>query len=177
MRKQRGEESSKFPIGVGTRNNFIGAKIVCALLFLLLFHSNILNAQEDQPIDKVLHVLSSPATPLPENAIAILESHSWEALAYWDPESEPDITNVYEAVPDVYRFDNGTVKMNLQSQGGQPRTINGLYSLFGSEIQLYKKGGSEIADRWKILYLSAEYLALDLGDIHVFFALPDNDPF
>jgi|GEM_PF-2054801 len=177
MRKLRGEASSKFPIGVGTRNNFINAKIACGLVFLFLFGSFKLNAQEEQPIDKVLKVLSSPSSAMPEKAISILESHSWEAIAYWDPGTEAIVTNLFEAVPDVYRFDRGNFKIFLQTQGGKPQTVNGKYTLFGSEIQLFKKDQNEIIDRWKVLFLSNEYLALDMGDLHVFFVLPDNDPF
>jgi len=134
-------------------------------------------AQELQPIDRVLKVLSSPATQLPKNAISILEGHSWEAIAYWDPGTEAIGENLFESVPDVYYFNSGTFKIFLQTQGGNPQRINGQYTLFGSEIQIFKKEEKEIIDRWHILYLSSEYLALDLGDMHVFFVLPDNDPF
>lgn len=173
--------SSRLPMGVGTMNNFTMSKMrYLVLSFLLAISSCILSAQEaqEEPAQVVLNLLSGKV-PLNRDSIeTCLKAHSWESLAYWDSGLELSKSNLFEAVPDVYRFDDTGFQLLLFSEDPANRQpIKGGYVIKEDQLEFVKKRTNEVIDTWTILYVDRNYLAVDMDGLRVFLVPPDNDPF
>lgn len=126
-------------------------------------------------LEKVLKVLRGSATFTPSGKS---EEHlcngAWEALAYSEEQNDSlQASDISQAVPDYYHFyENKTLLLKLIDPDD--------YNQYGQELRLQyameegyiviqdKKTGAE-KDRWEILYLDKLYMALDLGELRVFF--------
>ncbi len=139
-----------------------------------------LHAQDsiEDPAKLVLTLLNDSASSVIKDAETLLTAHSWESLAYWDSGTPSNRENLYEAVPDVYRFQEGMFDLILYQQDAPSgQKIKGHYRLDGNQLMLLDQNGFEVLDRWRIHYLDKHYLAVDMDGLRVFFVAPDNDPF
>lgn len=137
------------------------------------------NAQEDpraDAIEQVYKALTATGEDVKgkdgEKLKEDLERGAWEALSYMEENPQPVKEDLQEAVPDYYHFKGGEVLLKLispknRNEYGTQLTIN--YKLANNTIELTKKGKLEVVDRWVILYLDENYMALDMGQLRVFF--------
>ena len=156
------------------------------ILFLILI-SCTLSAQDstaEAAISKVYRVLAGEESRVPIAAErgSLLQSEAWEALAYIDRSQVlmPSREDLREAVPDYYHFKENKVIFKLIDQND--------YNLYGFEgslpyrwedeyIVILSANGKQEKDRWKLLYLDANYMALQMGDLSVFFThSPKQEP-
>lgn len=168
-------------MGVGTTINFTAPKMrslcIVACFFMLGWQ---LSAQptSEEPAKLVLELLAADSTQWPENAKALLSEQSWESLAYWDPGTPRKIEQLFEAVPDVYRFEQDAFRVRFFQAPKGRELIQGKYRLEDETWIVFTDGsGGRELDRWKLLYLDRNYLAVDMDGLRVFFVPPDNDPF
>jgi hypothetical protein len=129
-----------------------------------------------EAIQKVFNVLSKKEGFVPDSAALVtgLQNGAWEALAYLNAATKDSLSkaDLQEAVPDYYRFYSQELLLKLINQKdynsfGQELKVP--YRLIGNEIILLNPQDGSIKDRWTILYLDSFYLALDYGDLRVFF--------
>lgn len=148
------------------------------MFFLLLALSSAgLFAQPtaEEAIDQVFGILSGRDTAsLPADARAALQKNAWEALAYLpiSPSGESRVEDLQEAVPDYYRFIGDQLLLKLidpedHNRYGSEFTVN--YRLKKRELTLLDPRTGAQRDQWVVLYLDAEYLALEMGDLRLFF--------
>lgn len=140
-------------------------------LFLVVLYPNLTHAQGNQgATKKVLDILSEKQAVKLE--YAKIKLGAWEALSYLEEKQVEFIEeDLLEAVPDYYNFSDSTVIIKLVN----PNDYNDYgiqlelkYEVIGKELILYDKKEKE-KDRWSILYLDKNYLALDMGQLRVFF--------
>ncbi|WP_417600132.1 hypothetical protein [Owenweeksia hongkongensis] len=98
----------------------------------------------------------------------------WEALAYMEEGSMLSMDDLNEAVPDYYYFqDNNLLQLKLidaKNPEGFGTDLTIPYRIDGGvTILLINPKANKVEDSWDILYLDKNYLALDMGDIRVFF--------
>lgn len=136
----------------------------------------------EQAIAKVFRVLAGEETNFPAKADSLLQNGAWEALAYIDlaAKLKPQKEDLQEAVPDYYRFKGKELIFKLidpkdhNQYGFQGKLEYRWQKQF--VLVINPKNGTE-RDRWKVLYLDGEYLALEMGDLRVFFAhTPPQEP-
>lgn len=119
---------------------------------------------------KVLDILSKKEVVMME--FDKLKLGAWEALSYLEEKQGQFVEeDLLEAVPDYYNFSDSTVVIKLVN----PNDYNDYgiqlelkYEIKGKELILFDKKGKE-KDRWTFLYLDKNYLALDMGQLRVFF--------
>jgi hypothetical protein len=134
--------------------------------------------QEEEPALLVLRILSDTTWQNNPQTKDHLSTHSWESLAYWDSDMPSDKENLFEAVPDVYRFDEGTFRLRLfKEDQTSNQTITGKYRLNNENLIFLNETGNKELDKWKIIYLDKNYLAVDMQGLRVFLVSPDDDPF
>ena len=149
---------------------------ISALLFLSSF--TILQAQEEDAGEKALKqvleilTLQEPQLPAEGEMTSLLQKGAWEALSYLN-ESEDDYTSedLLEAVADYYNYQEDEVIIKLinpQDYNSYGMEVNVKYLLNKDNIELLTAKGA-VKDSWQLLYLDHNYLALDMGDIRVFF--------
>ncbi len=140
-----------------------------------------LSAQpQADPVALVVSLMSGEFAPLPENAIQVLESAPWEALAYADTATLAkvggvDAERLQEAVPDVYHFSAGVLSLkpfNPDPSANPNGPIEVFYRQSGRHIILSAEPGGEEIDRWGVHYLDSHYLILDFGDLRLFLSHP-----
>lgn len=134
-------------------------------------------AQSDAAIkarEQMYKALASTDGVVIKNAEKNISLSPWEALAYMEEGRMLSTSDINEAVPDYYYFQNNNLL--------QLKLIDAKYpEAFGTElavpyqikdnntILLINPKDRKIEDTWDILYLDENYLALDMGDIRVFF--------
>ena len=159
--------------------NFTGPKMRHLHFFLasVLLLPVLGYSQKENSTDMVLKLLSTDS-PFTMDSISVhLEAHSWESLAYWDSGVKADRSQLFEAVPDVYRFVDGAFDLLLfAKEERDKRRVSGVYQLKGDRLLLYGASDRTLLDSWRIHYLSADYLAVDMDGLRVFFVTPDQDP-
>lgn len=147
-------------------------------IFLILFilSGSLIRAQTtegEKALQKVLDVLTLSAPEISENPVEDIQKGAWEALSYMEELKDSTYTadDLLEAVPDYYHFEEKQVFIKLIN----PENYNEYgveakvpYLMNNENIELYNTKG-EKKDSWKILYLDSYYLALDMGDVRVFF--------
>lgn len=130
----------------------------------------------DEAIAKVYRVLSLQEKSIPQEAKrdTLLRGGPWEALAYIDASRtfQPTEEDLNEAVPDYYRFSAQGLLFKLihpedHNQYGYEGQLQ--YRWEGKTLVVLSKDGKTVKDRWELLYLDANYLALKMGDLRVFF--------
>lgn len=139
-----------------------------------------LQAQPDkkEPALLVLQLLANDSADIKANSIKWLDGQSWESLAYWDPGTPKKTDHLFEAVPDVYRFEDGRFKVRFYRQDEGPANASGTFRIEGLKwIVFIDSGSRKELDRWKLLYLDQHYMAVDMDGLRVFFVPPDIDPF
>ena len=134
-------------------------------------------SQNEDPAEVVLKLLSTDPPFARDSISAHLQGHSWESLAYWDSGAKADRSQLSEAVPDVYRFRDGAFDLLLfAKEERDKRRISGVYQLEGNRLLFYSASDRTLLDSWTIHYLNADYLAVDMEGLRVFFVAPDQDP-
>jgi hypothetical protein len=130
----------------------------------------------EEAIEKVFKVLDKQESRLPDTSkIAnLLQKGAWEALAYVNAAVKDSLTkaDLQEAVPDYYRFYNNQLLLKLINQEdynayGTEATVP--YTLHKNKLKIVDPGTGKTKDHWEIMYLDSYYLALDYGDLRVFF--------
>jgi hypothetical protein len=148
---------------------------VFKIILISLFSCGVLKAQTDEgekALNQVLEILTSKADQNHLVDEKDLEKGAWEALSYLNEKSgEYSTEDLLEAVPDYYSYKNGQLILKLinpqnYNEYGLELTVK--YQLSGDTVQLFGENG-ELKDSWLVLYLDENYLALDMGDLHVFF--------
>lgn len=150
-------------------------------LFVVItfFSGGILTAQEKTPspeeaIEKVFKVLSGQESTIDPEPTKRLTTAAWEALAYLPVEGLDTITtfSLQQAVPDYYNFQKDELILKLIDPNDYNRygqELKVVYSLVSPTINLYDSKTNAVKDKWEILYLDEYYLALDMGDLRIFF--------
>jgi len=149
-----------------------------ALLGIFLLITSRSTAQTDsltpaKALATVHKILTEPSKPpLSKDLHTLLERGAWEALAYVGEDSDMSETDVQEAVPDYYRFKNGVLLLKLidpENSQRYARKFEVPYRWKRPDIHLLDTSSGTTRDRWEIRYLSSEYLALDMGELRIFF--------
>jgi hypothetical protein len=131
-------------------------------------------SQKDDPAEVVLKLLSTNPHFARDSISVHLEGHSWESLAYWESGTKADRSQLSEAVPDIYRFKDGAFDLLLfAKEERDKRRISGVYQLKGDRLLFYSVSDRTLLDSWTIHYLNADYLAVDMDGLRVFFVAPD----
>lgn len=126
-------------------------------------------------LEKVLKVLQGQATFRPSGKSAEhLCKGAWETLAYAEePADTLQEKDISQAVPDYYHFEeNNNLLLKLidpdnYNQYGQELLLT--YRIEGRYISIRNKKTGAEKDRWEILYLNDHYMALDMGELRLFF--------
>ncbi len=127
----------------------------------------------DKVIREVYEVLAGMRSFDTEDINKKLKKGAWEALSYVETSDSIVMEDLSEAVPDYYRFKEkeAIVKLinpsNYNEYGLEaviPYKVNA-----GGEIQLLDSKTGVVKKNWKIIYLDSNYLALDMGELRVFF--------
>ena len=108
-----------------------------------------------------------------ENVKQNLERGPWEALAYLEKGSASSQEDLQEAVADYYHYSKGVLDVRLRNPGDFQSYNTKMELAYnvgnGYSIALRKPGSARAELTWQILYLDENYLALDMGDVRVFF--------
>ncbi len=152
-------------------------KIFVFLYLLLSFLINESPAQSpqihtDSAIAQVFNVLTGKETAIPDSIPKYLERGAWEALAYLEKENATQ-QDLQQAVPDYYSFKNGKLLLklinpeNLNEYGTE---VNVPYLIDNQDNVVLKdpKTDAEKA-RWQVMYLDANYLAMEVAGLRIFF--------
>jgi hypothetical protein len=156
-----------------TSYKFILSLILLSFTWPALGQDSSLSA--DEAIAKVYAVLTGSEKSIPsdhQNIEKLLSRAPWEALAYLPVGIEPDTNDLQQAVPDYYRFRDGTLLLRLidpknQNQFGMSTEVG--YKLKDQDIVIIDPSTGGEADRWQIIYLDKNYLALDMLEFRIFF--------
>lgn len=146
------------------------------LVFIgIIFHVGLwAQPQEgEQALLQVLEILAGKKeTPLVERKTP-LKKGAWEALSYLEEKAGVDYTteDLLEAVPDYYNFRENNVLIKLinpQNYNEYGLELELPYRVEEKTISLFDKEG-KVKDSWIVLYLDDNYMALDMGELRVFF--------
>lgn len=152
---------------------FLLFSLSCLIAFPLL--SQDANSTGQQAIEKVFRVLSKQEVNIPNtNKIdSLLMLGAWESLAYIDMTQSFQINeeSLQEAVPDYYQFKANKLYFQLinpqnHNEYGYQGQLH--YVVEGEQISLRDLKTKEEKDRWQIIYLDANYLALEMDQLRVF---------
>lgn len=149
---------------------FIFIPILFFNLLLAICPQSSFGQGSQEATKKVLDILSKKEVAIME--FDKLKLGAWEALSYLEERQVQFVEeDLLEAVPDYYNFSDSTVIIKLVN----PNDYNDYgiqlelrYEIKGKELILFDKKGKE-KDRWTFLYLDNNYLALDMGQLRVFF--------
>lgn len=146
--------------------------------FLFLLIAQAIWAQEpsgEQAIQKVFKVLSGAEEAIPalEDRNKLLQTGAWEALAYIDRERvlAPTPSDLNEAVPDYYHFtEKGLIFKLIDPKDHNHYGFEGRLSYRWEKnyLVLISEDSGQEKDRWKLLYLDDNYLALRIDNLSVF---------
>lgn len=126
---------------------------------------------QSQAQKKVLAILVGQESRVPQDAAAQLRRTGWEALAYLEaPVPEGQDTTLQQAVGDRYYFGKDSLQVNLkQRRRAKAEEFEVPYRVSNSRIVIAEESGGQESSLWKILYLDAHYLALDMDGLRIFF--------
>ncbi len=144
--------------------------LIPGILFLFCFHASA-QASAEEALQKVYTTLTLQTPQIHGDTAALLQRGAWEALSYMEPASAQSVDDLQEAVPDYYHFYPKSVRIKLinpknSNEYGIDVEVNYRISK-SAQIQLLKEGN--IQQQWQLLYLDQNYMALEMGDIRVFF--------
>lgn len=152
-------------------------KLIVVFMFAILGFS--VQAQEngqdqDSVVYQVFHALTLEDFAVSEAGKNAFTETEWEALAYWDTESPKKITEMMEAVGDVYRFyGNNRFEIQLRDpEDGRKfgAIVKGTYRWNGNyALELIPEGNQQTKITWNVVYLTEHYLVLDIEGLRVFF--------
>ncbi len=143
-------------------------------IFSLVFQGKAQEANDpEKVIRQVYEVLAGMHTYDKTEMEQNLKKGAWEALSYVEEADTIVIEDLSEAVPDYYRFREGKAVVKLinpqnYNEYGMEAAIPYRLTPEG-EIQLINDKTGAVKDSWKIIYVDGNYLALDMGDLRVFF--------
>ncbi len=143
--------------------------ILLALPGLLFAQSTEATEKARQQVFEALTVADAVLEKPDEN----LTRGAWEALSYLEESDSLKLEDIQEAVPDYYNFSKGVLDLRLIDP--QNKTEYGLevkvpFRLTSSgAIELLDEETMAVKKQWQILYLDGNYLAMDMGDLRVFF--------
>tara|TARA_R110000850_G_scaffold136812_2_gene257988 strand:- start:1105 stop:1569 length:465 start_codon:yes stop_codon:yes gene_type:complete len=127
----------------------------------------------DKVIREVYEVLAGRRDYNRQELLKNLQRGAWEALSYVTDSDSIVMEDLSEAVPDYYRFREKEAIVKLinpsnYNEYGLEATIPYKVTAEG-EIELIDTKTGGVKEKWKIIYLDANYLALDMGELRVFF--------
>lgn len=125
-------------------------------------------------LQKVFDVLTADSAQIVGKPLENLTNQAWEALSYMDDDGEPDLSDLREAVPDYYNFREGgqlLIKLiNPNNHNEYSDEIGVSYEIGKRKSILIKdQKTGDLRDEWRILYLDSRYLALEIGELRLFF--------
>lgn len=147
-------------------------KLILSLFFgLILNHTAVgQDMNPDSVINKVFHALTTDQINVSEDINKHLVGPEWEALAYWETNSEKKLENMFEAVGDIYQFQPTSFVIKLRNPEN-PReflsAITGSFRLEENNLILKSQSGNYMDMR--ITYLDKNYLVLELEGMRIFF--------
>ena len=146
------------------------------LIVTLSFITISAQAQEDaasKAREHMFKVLTAADGVFIEDVVENMERAPWEALAYMEEDKMLSAEDLQEAVPDYYRFKNNLLQLKLvdpKNLGSFGTQVTIPYKVDNDEtILLLNPRNDEVKDSWDVLYLDKNYLALDMGDVRLFF--------
>ncbi len=153
-------------------------KRLTVVVLISLCHQAGAQITAEEAIQKVFDILTLEEPQLQGDLQKNLTSGAWESLSYLNETNESyEPGDLQEAVPDYYHFMAEKVIIRLINQSnyneyGMELEIS--YRLHKGHIELLDGKTKALKDRWEIMYLDANYLALDMGDLRVFFTHTPN---
>lgn len=146
---------------------------IVGLLVLVANKGNAQDLNPEEVIQQVYNILAGTDTSAANPDIALLGKGAWEALSYLEENAGMGIETLNEAVPDYYHFKPNVLILKLidtQNQNEYGMELEVQYRLTDDLIvELLDPKTRKVKDRWKIMYLDENYLALDMGDLRLFF--------
>jgi len=130
--------------------------------------------ESEDALQKVFNVLSGEEKSNCETKCdSLLKIGAWEALAYLDLGSSFSLSleDLKEAVPDYYQFKNGQLffkLINPENHNEYGYTGQLQYNWEAQSINVLNPKTKAVKDKWKVLYLDENYLALEMGELRVF---------
>ena len=129
--------------------------------------------------EQVFQFLTQAPTQV-SGAARLLKASAWEALAYLESSRDTTADMLNQAVPDYYNFQESTLIIKLidpDNVNDYGVTINTPYRIQKDRsVVLFDPETGRINKEWRIIGLDEHYLALDMGDIKVFFThIPEQE--
>ena len=154
-------------------------KPIKSITLLFLFTCSLLAGQStsvdsEKAIQKVFEVLSTKEKgDCGINCDSLLNVGAWESLAYVDLNASFNLSieDLMEAVPDYYQFKDGQLYFKLiNPENSNDYVYEGQlnYKWEAQSIKLIDPKTSSIKDKWEVLYLDSNYLALQMDNLRVF---------
>ena len=143
------------------------------MISLVLAGTNISVAQSMHPdsvINTVFRALTSDQTNIPQDVNSFLIGPEWEALAYWEMNTEKKLENMFEAVGDIYQFQPTSFAIKLRNPQNPKEfmsAITGSYHIEKNLLILKSQSGNYM--EMAIIYLDKNYLVLELEAMRIFF--------
>lgn len=132
-------------------------------------------AQNTDDPDKVLRQVYEFLTQEPQpidSAYSLIKLSAWEALAYLESGEDQQVGDLREAVPDYYNFKGNNLMIKLIDPETNEYGVE-LSTPFriadNSRVLLIDGNTGSVRDEWRIIGLDRNYLALDMGELKVFF--------
>ena len=138
----------------------------------LFFLSAKAQVTPEEAIRKVYETLTLEEPLLSGDTIKLLQSGAWESLSYINEADMANADMVSEAVPDYYHFleKKAIVKLiDQQDVNAYGMELSVDYTLKSGDIYIMNTKTGEVLDRWQLLFLDENYMAMDMGEVRVFF--------
>jgi hypothetical protein len=125
----------------------------------------------EQVLNQVYEFLTQESIAV-DSAHALIQLSAWEALAYLEDMKDPQPGDLSEAVPDYYNFKGNTMVIKLIDPETNEYGVELTTPFRISEnrrVLLIDSNTGAVRDEWTIIGLDKNYLALDMGELKVFF--------
>jgi len=147
------------------------------MIFLVLVIPAHAQISAEEAFKKVFDVLTEKEIKLEGDLLPKLTSRAWESLSYINEAESYQPEDLQEAVPDYYHFTKDKVIIRLINQGNYNEygvELELAYRLKEGYIEILDMKTGEMKDKWRLMYLDDNYMALDMGDLRVFFTHTAN---
>jgi hypothetical protein len=150
-----------------------------SLVLIIVLCAGSLNGQtatadSEKALQKVFEVLSGKEkSNCSSYCDSLINIGAWESLAYVDLNAAFNLSleDIDEAVPDYYQFKEGQLFFKLinpenHNEYGYVGKLQ--YTWQAQSIKVIDPKSQEVKDKWEVLYLDSNYLALQMDDLRVF---------
>lgn len=129
------------------------------------------NSDPEKALEQVYEFLTQEAHAI-DSAHTLIQLSAWEALAYLEDIKDPQPDDLREAVADYYNFKGNTMVIKLIDPETNEYGVELTTPFRISEnrrVLLIDSSTGSVRDEWTIIALDKNYLALDMGELKVFF--------